>query len=61
MGQAVRPLADPVALHSHTDKTERAGLRVAENGVGRAAGSIPQPHIRAQINREERRGAKQTA
>ena len=30
--------------------TERAGLRMAENGAVRAAGSTPRPHIRAQIN-----------
>ena len=28
----------------------RAGLRVADNGAGREAGSTPQPHTRAQIN-----------
>ena len=32
-------------------ETERAGLRVAENGAGRAAGSTPRHHIRPQINR----------
>ena len=31
-------------------ETERAILRVAENGAGRAAGSTPWPHIRTQIN-----------
>ena len=31
-------------------KTERARLRVAENRAGRATGSTPQAHIRAQIN-----------
>ena len=31
-------------------ETERARLRVAENGAGRAAGSTPQPHIHPQIN-----------
>ena len=30
--------------------TERAGLRVAESGTGRAVGSTPGPHIRTQIN-----------
>ena len=38
--------------------TERAGLRVAENGVGRAAGSTPWPHIHAQINQDERQGSE---
>ena len=33
---------------------------MAENGAGRAAGSTPQPHTRAQINQDEWRGAKQT-
>ena len=41
-------------------ETERAGLRVAENGAGREAGSTPWPHTRAQINWEEGWGAKQT-
>ena len=36
-------------------ETERAGLRVVENGAGRAAGSPPRPHTRAQINRENGR------
>ena len=48
--------ADPAAPHSRRE-TERAGLRVAENGVGRAAGSNPRPHTQAQINLDERRGA----
>ena len=39
----------PSAPHSRR-KAKRAGLRVAENGAGRAAGSTPRPHIRAQIN-----------
>ena len=43
-----------------TTLTERAGLRVAENRAGRAAGSTPRPHIRTQINRDEQRGAEQT-
>ena len=30
-----------------TQINQRAGLRVAENGAGRAAGSNPQPHIHA--------------
>ena len=30
-------------------ETERAGLRVAENGAGRAVGSTPRHHIRPQI------------
>ena len=47
----------PTFAHRETD---RAGLRVAENGAGRVAGSTPWPHIRAQINQEERQGAKQT-
>ena len=38
---------------------KRAGLRVAENGAGRAA--APWPHTRAQINWDGRWGAKQTA
>ena len=47
-------------------ETKRAGLRVAENGAGRAgagraAGSTLQPHMRAQINQDEGQGAKQTA
>ena len=29
---------------------KRTGLRVAENGAGRAAGSTPRHHIRPQIN-----------
>ena len=43
--------------------TERVGLRVAENGAGRVGGvhSTLQPHTRTQINRDEWRGAKQTA
>ena len=32
-------------------QTERAGLRVADNGAGRVADSTPRPHIHAQINR----------
>ena len=31
-----------------------------ENGAGRAVGSTPWPHIRAQIKQDEQRGAKQT-
>ena len=31
-------------------ETKRAGLRVAENRAGRAAGSTPWPHTRTQIN-----------
>ena len=42
-------------------ETERAGLRVAENGAGRAVGSTPRPHTLAQINLDERQGAKQTS
>ena len=42
-------------------QTERAGLRVEENGAGRAVGSTPWPHTRAQINLDERWGTKQTA
>ena len=34
---------------------------MAESGAGRAVGSTLWPHICAQINREERRGAQQTA
>ena len=41
-------------------ETERAGLRVAENGAGRAAGSTLRPHTRAQINQDQQWGAKQT-
>ena len=41
-------------------ETERAGLRVTENGAGRVAGSTPRPHTHTQINRDEQRGAKQT-
>ena len=48
----------PTFLHR---ETERAGLRVAENGAGRVAGSTPRPHTCAQINRDERRGPRQTA
>ena len=36
--------------------TKRARLRVAEKGAGGAAGSTPQPHTRAQINQDQRRG-----
>ena len=43
----------PIFVHR---ETERAGLRVAENGAGRVAGSTPRPHIRAQIN--ERNGGE---
>ena len=42
-------------------ETKRAGLRVAENGAGRAAGSNLQPHTHTQVNRDEGREAKQTA
>ena len=45
-GQAVRALADPATLHLRR-YTERAGLRVAESGAGRAVGSTPRPHISA--------------
>ena len=41
-------------------QTKRAGLRVAENGAGRAAGTTPQPHARTQINPDEWQGAKET-
>ena len=40
----------PIFTHR---ETERAGLRVAENGASRAAGSTPRPHTRW--------GARQTA
>ena len=50
-GQAVQPLADPVAPHSHTDKPRRPDSRVVENGAGRAAGITLRPHIHSQINR----------
>ena len=49
MAQAVRALADPATLHLYR-YTERAGLRVAESGAGRAVGGTPGPHIRTQIN-----------
>ena len=41
-------------------ETKRAGLRVAENGAGRAAGSTPRSHTRAQINQDEWWGVEQT-
>ena len=34
----------PIFTHR---ETERAGLRVAENGTGSVAGSTPRPHIHA--------------
>ena len=42
-------------------ETKRAGLRVEENGAGRAAGSTLWPHTCTQINLDKRWGAKQTA
>ena len=48
---------DPTFTHR---ETKRAGLRVAENGEGREAGSTQRPHIRVRIDQDERLGAKQT-
>ena len=47
----------PTFTHRYT---ERARLRVAENGAGRAAGDTQRPHICALINWDEQRGAKHT-
>ena len=42
-------------------ETQRARLKLAENGAGRAADSTPWPHTCTRINQDEQRGVKQTA